>query len=222
MSRKPTAPPSRRRWLPKWAGRSGDPAGVPRWRRRWCPGGRGGVRAVEVTSRDKRRVGRTERRRRTHGRPVCTAGAGRCGSGAGGCRGWAGPLPPQLRAAAGPHPWLPGHGAEGTQSVPAWGEWRRAGPRGSRRPGGRPQALQGPLYPFPPRAGRSPLGQRDHQATAHPRPRGIGVAPAPRSGALFPSTVKQPTGSFFPTLRGTPLKLAKSLKVKPPACLPVL
>lgn len=42
------APPSRRRWLPRWAGRSGDPAGVPRWRRQRRPGGRGTVQAAEA------------------------------------------------------------------------------------------------------------------------------------------------------------------------------
>ncbi|XDB56574.1 hypothetical protein AB1E18_010039 [Capra hircus] len=47
-SRRRPAPPSRRRWLPKWAGRSGDPAGVPRWRLRWRLGTRGTVRAAKT------------------------------------------------------------------------------------------------------------------------------------------------------------------------------
>ena len=47
-SRRQLAPPSRRRWLPRWAGRSGDPAGVPRWRQRWRLGTRGTVPATEA------------------------------------------------------------------------------------------------------------------------------------------------------------------------------
>uniref|UniRef100_A0A8D1H2S3 Uncharacterized protein n=1 Tax=Sus scrofa TaxID=9823 RepID=A0A8D1H2S3_PIG len=46
-SRRRPAPPSRRRWLPRWAGRSGDPAGVPRWRQRRRPGARRTVPAAE-------------------------------------------------------------------------------------------------------------------------------------------------------------------------------
>lgn len=72
------------------------------------------------------------------------AGARPCGGGAGGCSCWAGPLPSQLRAAAGPRPWLPGHG-QGAQSVSAGGERadREAqGGRAGRRPGrARPSPL---------------------------------------------------------------------------------
>lgn len=115
---------------------------------------------------------------------------GATGSGAGGCWCWAGPLP-QLRAAAGPHPWSPDHGAEGTQSVPAGGEWRRAGPRGRRRPSGRVQASLGPLHPFPPCAGCRPSA--DPWAVRTPRlcptqgPAVSGWSPAPQRGVLFPS-----------------------------------
>lgn len=170
-----------------------------------------------MTPRGKRRVGRTEGRRRTHSRLACAAGAGRCRSGTGGCWCWAGPLTPQLRAAAGPHPWFPGHGAEGTQSVPVGGEWQRAGPRGWRRPGGRVPASQGPFHPFPPCAGRrppaDPWGVRAIRLCPTQGPEVSGWSPGPRKVFSSHPTVKQPAGSFLPTLRGTPLKLATSLKV---------
>lgn len=129
-------------------GGSGDPAGVPRWRLRW------------------RRNPRHRQAAKTGPARLETDGPG---------RGPANGRPPPLRAprpglgrvAAAPgmlvlgraspfstgrrrtRPWLPGHGAEGAQSVSAGGEWRRADREARGRPGGPRAGVPWSLRPFP-------------------------------------------------------------------------